>query len=378
MSEPLLDKIKEGMPSYKISVLKNMLIILLSILKKETCNLYRLRSTIGNVCQKSSTKPSSNYKRAIRFFRANALNNLWIDVLSYAFNLLRLKCSYLALDGSSWEHGKRKFHILTLCLIYQGVAIPIYWEDLAKKGTSNTKERTDLLKKAAQKFDLKGKTLLADREYIGSDWFKVLIDLEIDFIIRLKKKCYRDDVNQAKGFRYSALERKVLRSKKNGKAVSKSFILEGIAVRIIMTKNTARNDKDSIIYLITNKTEAAKPLANAYFIRWKIETCFRHMKSNGFDLESINLEDKNRTRLLIALLVLAYTISILEGLKQYKKIPYKKYKNQTQYKQVSVFREGIDRIVLICNDFKKLCRYIIEQMQKLKTSYIHRKTNFVQ
>ena len=65
-----------------------------------------------------------------------------------------------------------------------------------------------------------------------------------------------------------------------------------------MTKNLARDDKDAIIYLITNKKEAANKLANAYFIRWKIETCFRHMKSNGFDLESINLADKNRARLL--------------------------------------------------------------------------------
>ena len=378
MSELLLDKIKEGMPSYKTSVLKNLLIIVLSLLKKGSCNLYKLRATIGNVCENSTNKPSSNYKRVLRFFRSNALSALWLDLLSYGFSLLRLKADYLALDGTSWEHGKRKLHLLTLCVIYKDVAIPIYWEDLSKKGTSNMAERQLLLTKAASLFNLEGKTLLADREYIGVNWFRTLLSLKIDFIIRLKKNSYKVNINQAAGKTYGTLERKIRRSKKKVRIVSKTFNLDELELRVIMTKNLARDDKDAIIYLITNKKEAANKLANAYFIRWKIETCFRHMKSNGFDLESINLADKNRARLLIALIVFAYTISILEGLKQYKQVKMKKYSNQTQYKLVSVFREGIDRVVILCNNFKNFCTYIIQQKIDAKRKHKSPKAIFVQ
>ena len=378
MSEPLLDKIKEVMPSYKTSVLKTLLIIVLSILKKESCNLYKLRATVGNVCENTSSKPSSNYKRIVRFFRGNALSTLWLDLLCCGFSLLRLKADYLALDGSSWEYGSRKLHLLMLCVIYRGVAIPIYWEDLAKKGASSTEERADLLSKASEKFNLQGKTLLADREYIGSDWFRALISLKIDFIIRLKKGCYKDDINQAQGKTYGTLERKVLRSKRVGRTVSKEFILEGMELRVIMARNLARDDKDAIIYLITNKKGSAKKLAGTYFIRWKIETCFKHMKTNGFDLESINLADKERARLLIALTVFAYTISVLEGLKQYDKVKMKKYDEQTQYKMVSVFREGIDTIVVLCNNFKNFCAYILLQKNEAKSKYRSLKTVFVQ
>lgn len=378
MSEPLLDNIKEGMPGYKTSVVKNLLVIVLCLLKKESCNLYRMRGTVGNACENSSSKPSSNYKRIVRFFRANAPSSLWLDILGYGFSLLRLKADYLVLDGSSWEHGKRKLHLLTLCVIYKGVAIPIYWEDLAKKGVSNMPERKGLLAKAAAKFNLRGKTILADREYIGTDWFRALLSAHIDFIIRSKKNCYKEAINKAGGKTYGTLERKLLRSKRAGRTVSKEFVLEGLALRVIMAKNLARDDKDAVIYLITNKKGPAKQLANAYFTRWKIETCFKHMKSNGFDLESINLAHKERARLLVALIVFAYTVSVLEGLKQYKQVKMKKYPDQTQYRLVSVFREGIDRLVILCDNFKNFCAYIIQQKQEAKSKYRSPNAIFVQ
>jgi len=103
------------------------------------------------------------------------------------------------LDGSSWQRGKRKHYFLVLSVIYQGVAIPIYWEDLCKKGISNQAERKGVVKKALKQFDLSQMTLLADREYIGHEWFKFLISHQIDFIIRLKYKTYQADFDQAKG-----------------------------------------------------------------------------------------------------------------------------------------------------------------------------------
>ena len=65
-------------------------------------------------------------------------------ILCFSFYLLRLKAKnikYLALDGTSWENGNKNIHLLTLSVVVNGVSIPIWWEDLDKKGMSNFNER---------------------------------------------------------------------------------------------------------------------------------------------------------------------------------------------------------------------------------------------
>lgn len=378
MKEPLLDKISEGLPKWKTSTVKTLMVLTLSILDKETVCLYKLRGKIGGLFEKSSTLPSSNYRRATRFFTQHCFSCLWIDILYLGFSMLRLKVDYLALDGTSWEHGSQKIHLLTLCVIYKGVAIPIYWEDLRKKGTSNSKERKQLFKRAFRRLNLSGKTLLADREYIGVDWFKYLINNNINFVIRLKKKAYKKDVDRAKGLKYTTLEKKVLRSKKVDKAVAKDFLLEDIPLRIVMVNNKAREDKDAIIYLITNKVDAAYKVAASYFMRWKIESCFKHMKTSGFNLEAINLKSKAKAKLLIAIVVLAYILAVLEGLKVLKKIQSKTYKDGTTTLAVAIFREGIDRIISIANNFSNFCRYLSKKIERAKQAYKCSNAIFVQ
>ena len=75
-----------------------------------------------------------------------------------------------------------------LAVVYKGVAIPVYWLLLNKRGNSATRERIALMKRFIHQF---GKThliaLLADREFIGSDWFAWLKHEGIDFHVRIKK-----------------------------------------------------------------------------------------------------------------------------------------------------------------------------------------------
>jgi len=57
-----------------------------------------------------------------------------------AFFLLKgrwRKPKYLALDGTSWEYGKKKIHLLTLSVVINKVSIPIWWIELDKKGISS-------------------------------------------------------------------------------------------------------------------------------------------------------------------------------------------------------------------------------------------------
>jgi len=372
MLESLLDKVTEYFPKRKKSTIKNILLLSLCLLEKETVCLNRLKRIVGNYTGKAS-KADSHYKRLIRIFDNNSLSRLWLELLRFAFQLLRLKSEYLIIDGTSWKRGERWFHYMTLCIIYKGVAIPIYWEDLSKHGISNFTERKRLLNRAIKYFNLEGMTLIADREYIGMEWFKYLIANGISFVIRLKKNIYKDAINASKGRSHEEMTRKILSSKLPHKTLSKLVEFEeipGQLFRFVVVKNPKKDPKDPVIYLLTNLVEKpAKTIAYIYCKRTKIEHCFRHLKSNGFNLEQINLRTKSRCRLLMAITVFSYVLSIHEGLKEYDKVPLKIYNDESQEKAVSIFRNGLNLIATFTRNLELFISYILEQILEVQNKF---------
>jgi len=51
----------------------------------------------------------------------------------------------LTLDRTNWQLGQKPLNILVLGIAYKGVAIPVLWTMLEKKGNSNTQERIALM-----------------------------------------------------------------------------------------------------------------------------------------------------------------------------------------------------------------------------------------
>jgi hypothetical protein len=90
---------------------------------------------------------------------------------------------------------------------------------------------------------------------------------------------------------------------------------------------------------------AASQIAGHIPVRWQIETCFKHLKSNDFHLKSMRIQGKARQPLMMAVVVFAYVISILEGLKTYKQVGKKKFADGTVYKQEPLFRHGLDHLI---------------------------------
>ncbi len=364
---PLLNKISENFPTYSRSCVKNLLVTSLCILLKETLNLNKLKGAVGGVLGTPDIQADSGYKRLIRLFDNYAFSRLWLDLLCFAFKLIELSGDYLLLDGTSWKRGKKKHHYLTLCLVHEHVAIPIYWIDLNKLGISSTQERILIIKKALKTFDLKNKIIIADREYASTKWIKYLKYNGLDFVIRLKKNTYKKSINRSKGKSYGTLETKVKRSKIRTKAMKKAFILDGMTFYFIVVKNHKNDPKEPLLYLITSlDTYHAKAISDIYRIRWKIEYCFKHLKSNGFQLEQINVKTKSRVRLLMAITIFAYILSIHEGIKTYKKVSLKTYQDGSQEKQESVFRHGINKIVIFCLSFDAFCNYILAEKERQK------------
>jgi hypothetical protein len=128
--------------------------------------------------------------------------------LEYSVVLLKKFTEVLLIDGTSWQVNGKTFHFLTLCLLYKGVALPVLWIELGRLGISNQRQRKLLLTAVLKFLHLSGKTLIGDREYIGSEWFKELKVNQLDFIFRLRDKNYNDAIN-AVGKPIEKLERKV-------------------------------------------------------------------------------------------------------------------------------------------------------------------------
>jgi len=370
MLNSLLREVTSFFPNHNKTCLRNILILSLAILQKETVCLNRLKTALGSITGNLLTQSGSNYKRLIRIFDNHAFSSLWLDLLKYVFLLLRLKTNYLLLDGTSWKHGNKWYHYITLCIVYQGVAIPIYWIDLHKHGTSNFKERKRLFNKAMRHFKLDKKTLIADREYIGKDWFKFLTDKGINFAIRSKANAYKADINRAAGKSLSTLIKKVMRSRLPDKAVRKAFFLNGVKLYIVVVKNPKKNAKEPYLLLITNIDKPAVTIAAIYPIRWKIEHCFKHLKSNGFRLESINLNGAARQHLLMAVMVFAYVLSIIEGLKVYNTVTIKEYhQEKRQGKAESIFRTGINQLAQYCTTLVSFCHFITHRIKQALNGY---------
>lgn len=83
-----------------------------------------------------------------------------------------------------------------------------------------------------------------------------------------------------------------------------------------------------------------------YKKRWKIECFFKHMKSNGFNLEDMNFKNLQKASLLVSVISLCYTFSVLRGAQiitklKIRALPEKLQKIENFLERVSIFRLGL-------------------------------------
>ena len=114
------------------------------------------------------------------------------------------------MDGTEWQIGSFKLHVLVLAAQVKGVAVPVYFKVYQHKGVLGESDRIKFIRKAFVIIDLEGRLLIADREFIGKEWFAFLVEFKLNFIVRLKKGVYRDLFEISRNS-YSNLEKKHLK-----------------------------------------------------------------------------------------------------------------------------------------------------------------------
>jgi Transposase DDE domain len=136
---------------------------------------------------KSKAMPQSRVKRFYRLLREQMMD--FQAIAKIIIGLLSLpEMMVLSMDRTNWQFGKKSFNFLVLGVVWQNISIPLLWQNLGKEGNSDTDARSALLARFLRLFPAtRVRCLLADREFIGEDWFKWLHKQRISFCIRLKE-----------------------------------------------------------------------------------------------------------------------------------------------------------------------------------------------
>ncbi len=276
-------------------------------------------------------KPASHYRRIQRFFKDFSLTRAQIAVAVLQWLPLGQQW-LLCLDRTNWKFGTMNINILVLAVAYKGVAIPLLWVLLDKRGNSNTHERIGLLKHFLREFDHQRiQCLTADREFIGTEWIKFLKRQRIRFRIRIKRNT---QISNPSG----TSEMAAFRFFQNGRIGDARLLprprrVWGMTVWVVGMR--IKNE-----YLIVITDDAPDSALEDYGQRWEIETLFGCLKSRGFNFEDTHLTKPERISKLLGVLTLALCWCLLLGEWQHEQKPIAIKKHGRRAK--SLFRSGLD------------------------------------
>jgi hypothetical protein len=333
--------------------------------------LYKCAETIpGDVAFESK------YKRLLRFFQIKSSLSFCLGVgyliISIAMNLpFFANTVYLAMDRTNWKIGKFNINPLFIGLVLPNrVFVPLIWVPLDKRGNSNQTERIDLLETFLSMWTLKLSSkqfvLLADREFVGDTWLTWLKTNAFSFVIRLRINMYLDVIATELGKQKEQMERYICRQIRKNKSFVCPININGLVLYYIAVANTKTGTKDKFVCFISDCNDA-NWVNGSYDKRWKIEVFFKHIKTNGFNLEDMNLTDMDKIRLMMCVVSLAYILCVKEGIIQDSKKPItlkKSKKTGKTWLKVSIFRYGYRHVKQIFKELIDLVIYIIQNICK--------------
>lgn len=321
---------------YQIDLVAKFLITIVLV---KTVNLSKIAESFPG-----KALVASHYKRLQRFFRNFTFDQA--DLAHLVIRILPLEDSWiLCLDRTNWKFGKTNINILMLAVSYKGIAVPLFWSFLDKRGNSNTSERIKLMDQFLEAFPINQiNCLTADREFIGKKWIAYLLENSIPFRLRIRGNT---QVPNSRGDRLMKATL-IFRSLQIGE----KMVLN--KRRIILTFSlylaAVRTSSDYVVILTNHKPHQA---LEDYGKRWQIETLFGCLKTRGFRFEDTHLSHLDRINNLLFLLTIAFCWCYRIGINANKanRIPIKKHGRLAR----SLFRKGLEVLTtLIINwDIKR-------------------------
>lgn len=299
-------------------------LVILALIQEKSVNLVSL-----SLAFQGKTKPESSYRRLKRFFAEVRFDQF--KVAQLILGLLPPPPYTLCVDRTNWQFGRLDINILVIAIAHRGVAFPLVWTLLDKPGNSASAERIDLLKRCLALIKPQDVTfLLADREFIGENWFYYLDERRVPFAIRIRKDSLGNTFCPVSAL-FAHLPSGEL------KLLNHSYRIYGCDVRLAGMKLSGHD----YAIIATNRMPAQAFLA--YGRRWEVEMLFSALKTTGFDVESTHLAHA-KLDTLFALLAIAFAWAhhVGEWLHDTNRKPLRRKSHLRREK--SFFRHGLDHL----------------------------------
>jgi hypothetical protein len=324
---------------WNLARVKFLVAFISSVCKLQTVNFQKLSQGLGGTVQ-----VESNLRKIQRFFAEFPVDGDLIAKI--IFSLLPLQPPYrLCLDRTNWKFGVTDINILTISVCYSGVAIPLLWTMLPKRGNSNQKERTCLINRYIRLFGTQSiESILADREFIGDEWIADLIALKVWFYFRIKENMWVNVPHAGMKKAFWLFNFLPLHG-----AIHYRQIVQ-IGTQWLYLSGIKTLNRDGNIEFVIIATYSYDPQTlTVYKYRWQIETMFKALKTSGFNLEDTHLNDLERISKLLSLLCIAFIWAYLTGIHRHKNIKPIKIKKHGR-KAYSFFKYGLTFIAhaLLC------------------------------
>jgi hypothetical protein len=301
--------------------------LIVALFKVKTVNLAELATAFPGTAD-----VESHYKRLQRFLKQVDLQSP--VVAQFVATFLPYAAYTLSLDRTNWMFGCFSINFLVLSIVHEGIAFPVFWAFLRKKGNSNTQERIKLVNQFIAVFGVEHiACLLGDREFIGEEWFSYLKKQKITFRIRIK---WNMKIARTDGVFVPACN--FFRSLPIATYCSLIGPRHVCGHRLGITGGRLPSGE----YIIVVSSDMSDSIMDDYKKRWQIEVLFQALKSRGFNFEETHVKDEDRLKRLFAVLALAFCWAYHVGAWRHavKPIRIKKHERPAR----SIFRYGFDWI----------------------------------
>jgi Transposase DDE domain len=328
----LVSILKDQHFNSKINLARVKLIamFIMALCKVQTVTFHKLASAFD-----SQSKADSSLRRLQRFIATFTLDSDLIARLIFSLLPIQGKVQ-LSLDRTNWKFGITDINILMLGVVYKGVAFPLLFTLLPKRGNSNTSERIMLIDRYIQLFSIETiECVVADREFVGESWLAYLNQNNIRYYIRIRNnfKVYIPSKNK---------EIKASWLFNNCQINEFRFYPNIVRVNgeLCYISGSKLNGNDFLVIVSFNEPVNA---CDFYKQRWQIEMCFKSMKSSGFDIEKTHLTDLDRIEKLTLLIMIAFVWCYKVGIhlnEKIKPIEIKKHGRKAE----SIFKYGLKQV----------------------------------
>lgn len=372
---PLVGEIKRFFPIHRTCVVKVFMLLIQCILRCRTVCLYKCRTEVGSVLEKKNIKLNTAYTRLIRFFKIKHIDAFCIGIFQLILHLVNFHGPvYMSMDRTNWKIGRNNINVLFIGLLLpNGIFIPVLWELYKKRGNTSEQERCELINrffKVWPNYTEIEITLLGDREFIGVDWFGYMKRVGFSFVIRARMQDYYKEVALMlnKEMEIEELEKHIQKALNKQGYFHTPIMLKGELLYYTVFPNTSKRQKknDKWLILISDKNDI-KWISESFPKRWSIEVFFYHCKTNGFNLEDLNLVNLAKAQLMMGITAVCYVLSIKKGIECQKseEILLKKYGTKIS-KAISIFRLGYDSLKNEIHTVIELILFIQNRIPKVE------------